>query len=210
MAKWVTRERPKTDRIACPWLIQNFIDAEAEFLYVPAGQVLEVAEREGASSYDAPGARVHPPRRTLLVRGARRGARDRRPCGQAAGSDRARRRRLRGSRRDAGVARAARGRGGVPPARAWRPPPARAQPAGLRRALRLVQEPRSQPREPRSGSDSSQCRPVRSPASTTPTCTARHGGCTSHTPEPIASMSSTASDRPSCGRFPTCPASPAS
>ncbi|HVC87788.1 MAG TPA: chromate resistance protein ChrB domain-containing protein [Gaiellaceae bacterium] len=55
--KWVTRERPKTDRIACPWLIKNFIDPEAEFLYVPADQVLEVAKREGASSYDAPGAR---------------------------------------------------------------------------------------------------------------------------------------------------------
>lgn len=54
--KWVTRERPKTDRIACPWLIKNFIDPEAEFLYVPAGQVLEVATREGAHSYDAPGA----------------------------------------------------------------------------------------------------------------------------------------------------------
>jgi hypothetical protein len=57
MATWVTRERPKTDRIACPWLIKNFIDDEAEFLYVPADQVLEVAEREGALSYDAPGAR---------------------------------------------------------------------------------------------------------------------------------------------------------
>lgn len=55
--KWVTRERPKTDRIACPWLIRRFIDPEAEFLYVPAGQVLEVADREGALSYDAPGAR---------------------------------------------------------------------------------------------------------------------------------------------------------
>src|SRR5436190_328259 len=54
--KWVTRERPKTDRIACPWLIKNFIDPQAEFLYVPAAQVLEVAEREGAHSYDAPGA----------------------------------------------------------------------------------------------------------------------------------------------------------
>ncbi len=52
--KWVTRERPKTDRIACPWLIKNFIDPEAEFLYVPAGEVLEVAERKGAHSYDAP------------------------------------------------------------------------------------------------------------------------------------------------------------
>jgi hypothetical protein len=55
--KWVTRERPKTDRIACPWLIKNFIDPQAEFLYVPADEVLEVAEREGAHSYDAPGAR---------------------------------------------------------------------------------------------------------------------------------------------------------
>src|SRR5215207_11608487 len=55
--KWVTRERPKTDRIACPWLIRTFIDREAEFLYVPAEQVLEVAEREHAISYDAPGAR---------------------------------------------------------------------------------------------------------------------------------------------------------
>ena len=54
--KWVTRERPKTDRIACPWLIRNFIDPEAEFLYVPAEQVLEIAEREGAHSYDAPNA----------------------------------------------------------------------------------------------------------------------------------------------------------
>jgi hypothetical protein len=54
--KWVTRERPKTDRIACPWLIKHFIDRQAEFLYVPAKQVLEVAQREGAHSYDAPGA----------------------------------------------------------------------------------------------------------------------------------------------------------
>jgi len=55
--KWVTRERPKTDRIACPWLIKKFIDSEAEFLYVPADEVLEVADRESAHSYDAPGAR---------------------------------------------------------------------------------------------------------------------------------------------------------
>ena len=55
--KWVTRERPKTDRIACPWLILNFIDPDAEFLYVPADEVLEVAEREAALSFDAPGAR---------------------------------------------------------------------------------------------------------------------------------------------------------
>jgi hypothetical protein len=55
--KWVTREHPKTDRIACPWLIRKFIDADAEFLYVPADQVLDVADREDAYSYDAPGAR---------------------------------------------------------------------------------------------------------------------------------------------------------
>ena len=54
--EWVTRERPKTDRIACPWLIRKLIDADAEFVYVPADQVLEVAERDGAHSYDAPGA----------------------------------------------------------------------------------------------------------------------------------------------------------
>jgi hypothetical protein len=54
--KWVTRARPKTDRIACPWLIKNFIDTEAEFLYVPAELVLDAAARERAHSYDAPGA----------------------------------------------------------------------------------------------------------------------------------------------------------
>ena len=55
--EWVTRERPNVDRIACPWLIRRFIDHQAEFLYVPADEVLSVAEREGAHSYDAPGAR---------------------------------------------------------------------------------------------------------------------------------------------------------
>ena len=55
--KWVTRARPKTDRIACPWLIRRFIDADAEILYVPAADVLTVAETEGARSFDAPGAR---------------------------------------------------------------------------------------------------------------------------------------------------------
>jgi hypothetical protein len=54
--KWVTRARPKTDRIACPWLIRRFIDPDAEFLYVPSDQVLSVAESEGAHSFDAPGA----------------------------------------------------------------------------------------------------------------------------------------------------------
>jgi hypothetical protein len=55
--KWVTREHPKTDRIACPWLIRKFIDPDAEIVYVSGDQVLEYAEREGATSFDAPGAR---------------------------------------------------------------------------------------------------------------------------------------------------------
>ncbi|MGH8972645.1 MAG: chromate resistance protein ChrB domain-containing protein [Acidimicrobiia bacterium] len=54
--KWVTRARPKTDRIACPWLIRRFIDPDAEILYVPAAEVLAVAAAEGARSFDAPGA----------------------------------------------------------------------------------------------------------------------------------------------------------
>jgi len=56
--KWVTRERPKVDRIACPWLIKRFVDREAEFLYAPAGEVLAVAEREGATPYDIPDAEL--------------------------------------------------------------------------------------------------------------------------------------------------------
>ena len=55
--KWVTREHPKTDRIACPWLIRKFIDPDAEIVYVPSPEVLTYAEREGATSFDAPGAR---------------------------------------------------------------------------------------------------------------------------------------------------------
>jgi hypothetical protein len=54
--RWVTRARPKTDRIACPWLIRRFIDPEAEIIYVSAGQVLTAAEALGAHSFDAPGA----------------------------------------------------------------------------------------------------------------------------------------------------------
>jgi hypothetical protein len=51
--KWVTRARPKTDRIACPWLIRRFIDSQAQIRYVPADQVLAVAEIEAAHSFDA-------------------------------------------------------------------------------------------------------------------------------------------------------------
>jgi hypothetical protein len=55
--EWVTREHPKTDRIACPWLIRTFIDRDAEIVYVPREDVLPYAERTGAISFDAPGAR---------------------------------------------------------------------------------------------------------------------------------------------------------
>jgi hypothetical protein len=55
--KWVTREHPHTDRIACPWLILRFIEADAEIVYVPREEVLSYATREGAISFDAPGAR---------------------------------------------------------------------------------------------------------------------------------------------------------
>jgi hypothetical protein len=53
--KWVTRERPVIDRIACPWLIAKFIDKEAEFLFVPPTEVIPVAEKTGATPYDVPG-----------------------------------------------------------------------------------------------------------------------------------------------------------
>jgi hypothetical protein len=53
--KWVTREHPKIDRIACPWLIARFIDDEPEFLYVPNDQVRKVADETGAVAYDVPG-----------------------------------------------------------------------------------------------------------------------------------------------------------
>jgi hypothetical protein len=53
--KWVTREKARVDRIACPWLISRFIDREPTFLFVPADQVVQVAQREGAIPYDVPG-----------------------------------------------------------------------------------------------------------------------------------------------------------
>jgi hypothetical protein len=53
--KWITRERPKIDRIACPWLIARFIDKQPEFLFVPIGDVLRVAGETGAVPYDIPG-----------------------------------------------------------------------------------------------------------------------------------------------------------
>ncbi|MFI5171067.1 MAG: chromate resistance protein ChrB domain-containing protein [Chitinophagales bacterium] len=54
--KWITREHPKIDRVACPWLIKNFVDAEAEFIYVPKEEVFVKAEELNAIAYDIPGA----------------------------------------------------------------------------------------------------------------------------------------------------------
>jgi hypothetical protein len=55
--KWVTRANVKVDRVACPWLITRFIDEDAEFGFLPADRVLDVAGQQGALSFDAPGAR---------------------------------------------------------------------------------------------------------------------------------------------------------
>ena len=57
--KWVTREKARVDRIACPWLIRKFIDTDAEFLYAPKEEVMKVAKREGATPFDTPGAELH-------------------------------------------------------------------------------------------------------------------------------------------------------
>ncbi len=56
--KWVTREKAKVDRIACPWLIHRFVDVEADFLFVPREKVLDVAKAEAAIPFDAPGAEL--------------------------------------------------------------------------------------------------------------------------------------------------------
>ena len=57
-SRWITRERPKIDRIACPWLIRRFIDREAEFFFAPTGEVLEQAGRLNAIAFDLPGAPI--------------------------------------------------------------------------------------------------------------------------------------------------------
>ncbi len=52
--KWVTREHAKVDRIACPWLIKNFVDRDAEFLFVPANKVMQIANEQNATPFDVP------------------------------------------------------------------------------------------------------------------------------------------------------------
>jgi hypothetical protein len=65
--KWITRQHVKVDRVACPWLIKRFIDPEAQFLFVHEEELLETAQREGATPFDAP----RLPQVTLNHRGAR-------------------------------------------------------------------------------------------------------------------------------------------
>ena len=50
--KWITRDHPRVDRVACPWLIERFVDKQAEFIYVPAAEVLNEAKKRGATPYD--------------------------------------------------------------------------------------------------------------------------------------------------------------
>ena len=57
--KWITRERPKIDRIACPWLIKNFVDTEAEFIYVPKEEVFTKAKEIKCNSLRHSGSRIH-------------------------------------------------------------------------------------------------------------------------------------------------------
>lgn len=56
--KWVTRERVKVDRVACPWLIRKFVDADAEFLFVAEERIADIAARESAIPFDVPGAEL--------------------------------------------------------------------------------------------------------------------------------------------------------
>ena len=58
VSRWVTRARPKIDRIACPWLVRRFIDPRAEFFYVPTNEVLAFAKENNAVAYDIPGAPI--------------------------------------------------------------------------------------------------------------------------------------------------------
>ena len=53
--KWITHEHPRVDRVACPWLIENFVDKQAEFIYVPKDQVMAEAQKRGATPYDVKG-----------------------------------------------------------------------------------------------------------------------------------------------------------
>ena len=91
-SRWVTRERPKIDRIACPWLIRRFIDPGAEFLYVPAAEVKRVAEKETRDTLRRRRGRIHARRRALQLRRLPRQVPSQGAGARRAGDHRARRR----------------------------------------------------------------------------------------------------------------------
>jgi hypothetical protein len=68
VSRWVTRARPKIDRIACPWLVRRFIDPRAEFFYVPTSEVFAFAEANNAVAYDIPGAPIEHDGTAVFVR----------------------------------------------------------------------------------------------------------------------------------------------
>ncbi len=67
--KWITREKVKVDRVACPWLIRNFVDQHAEFFFVPADKVVDEAQRLGAAPFDVKGVDLGPSRQRVFLRG---------------------------------------------------------------------------------------------------------------------------------------------
>ena len=88
--KWITSERVKVDRVACPWLIKKFVDQDAEFIFVPADNVMAEAKRLDAIPYDV---EPRPPRKGMLIRGNLEEIQaDQRSCPRAARQDRERRR----------------------------------------------------------------------------------------------------------------------
>jgi Chromate resistance exported protein len=136
--RWVTRERPKTDRIACPWLIRKFIDRDAEIVYVPKDDVLAYAGEHGAWSFDAPGAEFthRDGKCTFEVLIDDFGLAD--PAAATPGPHRPWRGHRGRDRRDAAIRRPAGHRGGFHQRRSRRPEVAGDGIARLRRAVRLV------------------------------------------------------------------------
>lgn len=134
--QWVTREHPRTDRTACPWLIRRFIDPEAEIVYVLRDEVLAYAQQEGPSP-STPPARGTPTATASAP--SRTSWRTMASTTMVSSSWRwsSLRRRPRGHREHAGVGRPARDRRRLRAARPGRPTPARARTPGLRRSLRL-------------------------------------------------------------------------
>ena len=112
--KWVTRERPKIDRIACPWLIERFIEKQPEFLYVPADKVLSHRQGDRRDPLRHPRREVQPCRREVQLRRLHRRVQARRAGPRQAGRHRARRRHL-AARPDAAVARPVRDLAGPQP-----------------------------------------------------------------------------------------------